>query len=142
MCHGAAESTVVELRKEYTAVDAEHLAEESSDEGGSRSDGPMSPHAAGRRRLQTQSFGGFQAVTTVAAVEENMSPEGFGGDAVSCLPFGFAFVRRANRCRTHSISRSEASTHVVVLVPVFRARVCQLSAPFCVKAVLVCEASH
>ena len=76
----------MELRREYTAVDAEELAEESSnDEGGSQSDGPTSPHPAGRRRLQTQSFGGFKAVTTVAAVEEDLSPEGFGGDAVSRL---------------------------------------------------------
>ena len=92
-CGTAAEATVIELQKEYTEVDAEELAEESSDDG-SRSDSPTSPQAAGRRRLQTQSFGGFHAAAVTAVNDaEELSPEGFGGDAVSRHTFWVTSVR-------------------------------------------------
>jgi len=135
----AAEATVVELRKEYTAVDAEELAEESSDDGGSQSDGPTSPHAAERRRPQTQSFGGFNAVTTVAAFEEDLSPEGFGGDAVShLLPwFGHHMARRSLKDPLYLTQQSVQPCHQARVWSLGYAVCCQLRSAlgFCLLAI-------
>jgi hypothetical protein len=69
-----ADVVVANMREDFAAVDAEELAENSSDDD-RPSDSPTLPATV---RCMKQNFAGFKATTTVA-VAEDVSPQRFGG---------------------------------------------------------------